>query len=833
MTDRYTTHAFIAGELAPEFYARTDLDKYALGVSLARNFLIDFRGGLKSAPGTAFVAEVDGPGRITAFPLAESVAEVLLYFGALELIIRDPDGDEIFVTPYAAADLSRLHFDYKDFRLVISHPDYAQREVTWTAGTWAFAAISYATALAAPTGFTVATFKDGPGALGGAAKTIFTVTALDADGNESVGSIPVVSTGLFNYAAEAGNGQTSWTRVAEAASYRIYRGPILEGAQLTRDQQTGYIGASVAPAFVDVNVSPDYTQQPPLRFNPFAAGTILRFNITAGGSGYTEASVVTVSGGTGFVGYPLVYSGALVGIVVVNGGAGYTTGSTVSISIGTSATAAVAEASPASGLFPSCSTVLQQRRLFAGPTASPLTIFGSKIGAEQNFDYSNVPNAADAFVFPVDTASASPITHMEEIQGTLLIFHTNGVEALRASEGAGISAVNFAFRNQTNQGASAVTPAQIGNDIIYASAHGTQIIALGYTYYTNSFQEQDVSVLAPHLFGGCLAPVRMVWQREPDKLLWVLRKDGTCAVLTYMKDQEIYAWAQRTTDGIIHDLCLLRTPDYDYVYWLVERTNGFFIEEVQQRVADPADEYWGVDCGVRYEGDRFEHSLQIYPSGEDILASCSTAVFAGTVGKLLRAGGGLYEILSIVTGTSNQVARVSEHRAATRKGDGKTICGSWTISTPIDTVTGLEHLEGQTVAILADGDALPEMVVDTGELTFEQSYSQILVGLPITCEASTLPLANMQVQSDGKKKRVVGSAVRLFETRGLEIGSKTLFEVKPSVPTIWGEATPLISEPYKVLHESLWEIDTVIRFRQRYPLPASVLGYVTELEAED
>jgi ABC-type cobalamin/Fe3+-siderophores transport system ATPase subunit len=88
--------------------------------------------------------------------------------------------------------LRRLHFDYKNLRLVISHPDYAQYEVTWTAGTWAFAAITFGGALSAPTGVAVTTYKDGTGAEVGAAKAIFVVTALDADGNE-IAAVSVIA----------------------------------------------------------------------------------------------------------------------------------------------------------------------------------------------------------------------------------------------------------------------------------------------------------------------------------------------------------------------------------------------------------------------------------------------------------------------------------------------------------------------------------------------------------------------------------------------------------------------------------------------------------------
>jgi hypothetical protein len=46
--------AFIAGELSPTLYGRTDLTKFDLGMAEAKNFFVDYRGGLSSRPGTQF-----------------------------------------------------------------------------------------------------------------------------------------------------------------------------------------------------------------------------------------------------------------------------------------------------------------------------------------------------------------------------------------------------------------------------------------------------------------------------------------------------------------------------------------------------------------------------------------------------------------------------------------------------------------------------------------------------------------------------------------------------------------------------------------------------------
>jgi hypothetical protein len=50
--------AFIAGEISPTLFGRTDLTKFDLGMAEARNFFVDYRGGLSSVPGTKFMEHV-------------------------------------------------------------------------------------------------------------------------------------------------------------------------------------------------------------------------------------------------------------------------------------------------------------------------------------------------------------------------------------------------------------------------------------------------------------------------------------------------------------------------------------------------------------------------------------------------------------------------------------------------------------------------------------------------------------------------------------------------------------------------------------------------------
>jgi hypothetical protein len=51
--------SFSAGELSEALYSRVDLEKYRSGLALSRNWLIDYRGGAVTRPGTQFVAVSD------------------------------------------------------------------------------------------------------------------------------------------------------------------------------------------------------------------------------------------------------------------------------------------------------------------------------------------------------------------------------------------------------------------------------------------------------------------------------------------------------------------------------------------------------------------------------------------------------------------------------------------------------------------------------------------------------------------------------------------------------------------------------------------------------
>lgn len=108
--------------------------------------------------------------------------------------------------------------------------------------------------------------------------------------------------------------------------------------------------------------------------------------------------------------------------------------------------------------------------------------------------------------------------------------------------------------------------------------------------------------------------------------------------------------------------------------------------------------------------------------------------------------------------------------------DAPTAAGAWFVDcgleysgAPATAISGLSHLAGQEVAILADGIEHKKLTVSAGgEITLDRKASSVIVGLPIAYTARLLPvdLALRSGPSRGRKKRAAHVAIEMFESAG-------------------------------------------------------------------
>ena len=85
---------------------------------------------------------------------------------------------------------------------------------------------------------------------------------------------------------------------------------------------------------------------------------------------------------------------------------------------------------------------------------------------------------------------------------------------------------------------------------------------------------------------------------------------------------------------------------------------------------------------------------------------------------------------------------------------------------------GLEHLEGETVQILADGAVKPNEVVTSGQITLESEASIVHVGLSFTSKVKTMPLegGGESGTSQGKPQRVHKVHIRILDSLAMKHG---------------------------------------------------------------
>lgn len=922
---------FGAGEFSPSLYSRTDLQKYHSGARKLRNFFVEYRGGASNRPGQEFLGyclhgELDN--RLIPFIFSTVQAYVLVMSDFAMRVIRDGGlvteppvaltgasqtnpavlnvvnawaaGDWIFVdgvvgmtelnnrfflvtnptgatvelrdlnglpvnaaayhayisggtvakiytvtTPWAAADLFRLKFAQSADVMTVCHPNYAPQEITRTGhAAWTVTPISFVSTVPAPT-VPVAV----PNTVGGTSY-VYKITAVAANGRtESLPSVSATAASATMSSTPAAHVDVSWVAVAGALFYNIYRQPEIPGGIPQAGQSFGYVGTSTTLGFTDFNIAPDYTRTPPTSQNPFAAGN-----------------------------------------------------------------------------NPGCVTYNSQRLVFAGSTSLPQTFNMSKVGDFHNYSSSIPTRADDAINATLVSTQVNAIKHLISMQ-SLIALTSNGAWKIDGGTADDpVTPTTVKARPQIYNGCSDVPPIPVANEILYVQSKGSIVRNLSYNFVPNVYQGNDLTTLANHLFSGH-SIVDWAYAEEPNKMVWSVRNDGTLLSLTYVKDQEIYAWAHHDCYGKYKSVASIPEGDEDAVYFIVERimlgykvkslerqasrqmsavpekdvpadlSKAFFVDAGLQTslvypaatltplaadatysvvgaiVVNPGENYdpfalpsvridddtgIGAAISVTVGGANVITGANVVSGGtnykspivtvvdtvgfggvvaaqlsRDVVVQADLPIFTpGDVGKFLRANNGWgivrqynspYEIVIDI-----QRAFTDTYPAAP---------GEWSLTPMVTTLSGLDHLEGMAVSVLADGNNIPNITVHNRSITLPQSASKIVVGLPYTSDLESL---DMDFQGEvntmqGRRKKISACTARVQDSRGLALGYDFdhLREIKERNTQPMGTQILPITGDERIEFDPAYNTGGRVCARQVYPLPATILGIIPEITMGD
>jgi len=159
------------------------------------------------------------------------------------------------------------------------------------------------------------------------------------------------------------------------------------------------------------------------------------------------------------------------------------------------------------------------------------------------------------------------------------------------------------------------------------------------------------------------------------------------------------------------------------------------------------------------------------------------------------------------------------------------------VDTPADVWAGLDHLEGKTVSIVADGVVHPDAVVSGGMVTLDQGVNTIQIGLPYTHIVEPLPPSALTEGGQARATRLVEAVFRIENTAHLSVDVGRGLRDVPlrDIGAALDTPPPAVSTDIRVRAygwrqdgtQSLWRIE------QGAPLPFTLLSVATDIRISD
>lgn len=228
--------------------------------------------------------------------------------------------------------------------------------------------------------------------------------------------------------------------------------------------------------------------------------------------------------------------------------------------------------------WPSCGTFHQNRLWLANSGQRPQTIWGSVVGDFFNFDIGSSADD-DAIDFTLDDNAVNAILYL--VSGRNLQIYTTGGEFFIATAvGTPVTPNSLAITKATSHGSSNVRPKAVGGVVLFVEVSGSVVREFVYNDLEQNYQARNISVLSPHLIVNPVSvAIRSSRATSPADYYYAVNSDGTLAVLSVAKSQELLAWSLFETDGAYEKICTVGSEVYVIVRRIINGSTVRFIEK--------------------------------------------------------------------------------------------------------------------------------------------------------------------------------------------------------------------------------------------------------------
>lgn len=334
-----------------------------------------------------------------------------------------------------------------------------------------------------------------------------------------------------------------------------------------------------------------------------------------------------------------------------------------------------------------------------------------------------------------------------------------------------LTASNAQAIMRTSNGGKRTTPVTVDNKVIFVERSGRKVLELGSDGSGFSYGTKDLTIMADDLTlkGGGVK--QLAYTKSPVPIVWALSETGQLYGCTYSPSENVTAWFECAFTGgddpRVHSIGSIPSDFGDYDQLWIMIRRK--INGVNKMMIEVLDEFI------------FDDERQ------------------GDVVSQIRA---------------NYVD-----------------CGVELYSPGSTTLSGLDHLEGESVVVYADGAVKANQTVSSGSITVDEIYTNVKVGLPYTSTLRTVPLDTLNGVTTirAKKKRASHVAMNLYRSVGGKVGrdASNLYVIPyRSDQTLMDSAPPLftglLEEPVDIGSSPTQQLTIV----QDQPLPLTISSLI-------
>jgi hypothetical protein len=851
---------FNAGELSPELDARIDLAKYASGAKTMLNGVVHPHGGFTGRPGTVFVAEAKNSALasyLIPFVFSKDQAYIIeigettggdgyarFYMDGWQILTGSPavpyelvDGVGAVSIPWTADQLEDIRFCQSADILFMTHPDWDDIYMISRTGHTAWSVDPF------PVGPQIGRPEDIALAITGSTGTAYRylVTSVDAETDEE--SLPSLQEFDITGITQANPG------VVSAAGHDFTNGQIVELSGVVGMTEVNGNEYTVANVVAGVSFSIVNTTG----FTAYVSGgTVKRIFYASAASALNASNYVTLSwtavSGAGRYLIYREYAGTY-------GYLGTTESNTFrdqGLFVPNTEETPPSFRDPFDGTdnVPSIVTFHKERFCGLAPNNGPQKVYFSQAANYYNFNKSFPLRDSDAATYQLLANGQDQVLWAVSLKH-LIMGTAAGEWALMADSTVGISPVTPPrLEPQSWWGSEQIAPCVVGNVVLFVRRHGRRLHELVFDYVDDGYKSEDLLVMANHLTAGEDKTLKqLAFAQDPDSILWARRADGVLLGLTYVRAHEVAGWHRHTFSGTVESIAVIPGDGYDQLWQIVNRTIDGSTVRYIERMAPPfisgqkAEEVFCVDSGLTYWAGvditdisvAVDGTVTVTAAGHGLVDDDTVRISHLPMKEFEEDTDLLGDEINYLFDTVTNVSGDSFDLATEDGSDWAAYVSGGMAGKAITSVSGLDHLEGETVQILADGSPAADQVVASGAITLQEPAARIHVGLGYNVDLETLRPNLEQVEANGQGKafRMVDAEVRLTKTVGLQIGVDfgNMYDAQFRSP--WDPPMRPIEPANMSVRETLgdeYDSEGRLCIRQALPLPISVIGIIPRLE---